>query len=245
MAKIAAWPLLQPGLASGGWLVPSQLLMSKDSKADEDRSEFRTNIALIKSVRDPADTESWRKFHDFYAPLLRRYLKRLGLEENAANDVFQDVFVRLLQNLPTFELDKQRGRFRSYLWKLTYSALVDQARRVKVRAQAEEQWVRRFREASDSESRRVQEELNEINRQQILKRVLPRVRSTTSETAWRCFEERLLKGRSGAEIGGELSIPADTVYVYASRVMKLVRQNCAAIADELGDEPINWLPREA
>jgi RNA polymerase sigma-70 factor (ECF subfamily) len=219
--------------------------MGKDSEADSDRSEFRTNISLIKSVRDPADTESWRKFHDFYAPLLRRYLKRLGLEENSANDVYQDVFVRLLENLPTFELDKQRGRFRSYLWKLTYSALVDRARRVKVRAQAEEQWVRRFREESDSESRRVQDELNEINRQQILKRVLPRVRSTTSHTAWRCFEERLIKDRPGAEIAAEMAISTDAVYVYASRVMKAVRRQCSTIADELGDEPIDWLPREA
>ena len=179
---------------------------------------------MIKSVRDPADTESWRKFHDFYAPLLRRYLKRLGLEENAANDVFQDVFLRLLQNLPTFELDKQRGRFRSYLWKLTYSALVDHARRIKVRVQAEEQWVKRFHDANESESRKVQDELNEINRQQILKRVLPRVRSATSRTAWTCFEERLLKDRPGADIAAELAISTDAVYVYASRVMKQVRQ---------------------
>jgi RNA polymerase sigma-70 factor (ECF subfamily) len=219
--------------------------MPKDSVADDDRSEFRTNVSLIKSVRDPADTESWRKFHDFYAPLLRRYLKRLGLEENAANDVFQDVFLRLLQNLPTFELDKQRGRFRSYLWKLTYSALVDQARRFRVRVQAEEEWVKRFHEASESESRKVQDELNEINRQQILKRVLPRVRSATSPTAWTCFEERLLKDRPGADIAAELAISTDAVYVYASRVMKEVRRQSATVADELGDEPIDWLPRQA
>ena len=218
--------------------------MPKDSGADDDRSEFRTNLSLIKSVRDPADTESWRKFHDFYAPLLRRYLKRLGLEENSANDVFQDVFVRLLQNLPTFELDKQRGRFRSYLWKLTYSALVDHARRAKVRVQAEEQWVKRFYEANESESRKVQDELNEINRQQILKRVLPRVRSATSQTAWTCFEERLLKDRPGADIAAELAISTDAVYVYASRVMKAVRRQCATVAEELGDEPIDWLPRQ-
>ena len=167
--------------------------MSKPAKPDDDRSEFRTNISLIKSVRDPSDAESWQKFYQFYAPLLTRYMKRLGLEENTANDVIQDVFVRLLQALPTFQLDKTRGRFRSYLWKLTYSALVDRARRVKAQRQAEEQWVRRFHEASEAESCRVQEELNEINQQHILKRVFPRVRSTSSELAWKCFEERLLE----------------------------------------------------
>ncbi len=140
--------------------------MSQSSGADDDRSEFRTNLSLIKNVRDPSDGESWRRFHEFYAPLLMRYLRRLGLEEDRANDLVQDVFVRLLQAMPTFELDSSVGRFRSYLWKLTYSALVDQARRVKTRLQAEEQWVKRFHESSEAESRKLQDELNEINQEQ-------------------------------------------------------------------------------
>jgi RNA polymerase sigma factor (sigma-70 family) len=217
--------------------------MSKKTGADDDQSEFRTSLSLIASVRDPSDTESWRKFYQFYAPLLTRYLKRLGLEENFANDLSQDVFVRLLQGLPSFKFDSKRGRFRSYLWKLTYSALVDQARRVKAQRQAEEQWVKRFHEASEAESRKVQDELNEINQQQILKRVLPRVRSSTSQLAWTCFEERLLKDRSGAAIATELGISAEAVYVYASRVMKLVRQQCALVAEELDDDPIDWQPK--
>ena len=76
-----------------------------------------------------------------------------------------------------------------------------------------------------------------------MKRVLPRVRSTSSELAWKCFEERLLKDRPGAEIATELSITPDAVYVYASRVLKMVRQQCTTVAEELGDEPINWQPK--
>ena len=216
--------------------------MTQSSGADDDRSEFRTNLSLIKNVRDRSDTESWRKFHEFYAPLLMRYLRRLGLEEDRASDLVQDVFVRLLQALPTFELDSKRGRFRSYLWKLTYSALVDHARRVKARRQAEEQWVKRFYESSEAESRKLQDELNEINQEQVLKRALPRVHSKTSRTAWACFEQRLLRGRAGADVAAELGITADAVYVYSSRVLKAVRKECAALADELGDEPIDWPP---
>ena len=89
-------------------------------------------------MRDRTDVESWREFYQFYQPLLARYMRNQGLDEHAANDVIQDVFVRLLQSLPTFEFDGKRGRFRGYLWKLTYSALVDQARRVKSRRRAEE-----------------------------------------------------------------------------------------------------------
>ena len=217
--------------------------MSLSPGTDSDNSEFRTNISLIARVRDRTDDESWREFYQFYHPLLTRYLRRLGLPEHSANDVIQDVFVRLLQALPTFDLDSKRGRFRSYLWKLTYSGLVDEARRVKARRQAEEEWVKRFLIADEAESRKVHQELNEINYRQIIDRALPRVRAVTSTRAWTCFEQRLLLDRPGSVIAAELGISDKAVFVYASRVLKAVRQQCAAVAAELGDEPSDWLPR--
>jgi len=217
--------------------------MPQPERADSDKSEFRTNISLIARVRDRTDVESWREFYQFYQPLLTRYMRSLRLEEHAANDVVQDVFVRLLQSLPAFELDSKRGRFRSYLWRLTYSALVDQARRVKAGRRAEEAWVERFQREDEAESRKVHQELNEINDRQILERALPRVRSVTSSTAWTCFEQRLLRDRPGSAIAAELGISSKAVFVYASRVLKAVRKQCATLADELGDEPVNWLPR--
>ena len=217
--------------------------MAISPRADSDNSEFRTNISLIAKVRDRTDAESWREFYKFYHPLLTRYLRRLGLPEDSANDVIQDVFVRLLQALPTFDLDSKRGRFRSYLWKLTYSGLVDEARRVKARKLAEEEWVKRFLIADEAESRKLHQELNEINYRQIVDKALPRVRAVTSPRAWACFEQRMLHNRPGSDIAAELRISDKVVFVYASRVLKAVRQQCTAIAEELGDEPTDWLPR--
>jgi RNA polymerase sigma-70 factor (ECF subfamily) len=218
--------------------------MADSPSPDSEKSEFHTNLSLISRVRDRSDVESWRQFCQFYQPLLSRYLRRLGLDDHTASDVIQDVFVRLLQALPTFQLDKTRGRFRSYLWRLTYSALVDRARRAKAQRQAEEEWVKRFQRDDEAESQKLHQELNEINHQQILERAMPRVRSVTSSRAWRCFEERCLRHRSGADVAAELGMTDKAVFVYASRVLKAVRKQCAALAEELGDEPGDWLSRE-
>ena len=217
--------------------------MTRTERTTSGKSEFLTRMSLIARARDRADVESWRTFYQFYQPLLARYLRSLGLKDQTADDVIQEVFVRLLHSLPSFGLHIKRGRFRSYLWKLTYSALVDQARRVKVRRRAEEEWARRFQNADEAESRKVQQELNQINHQQILARVLPRVRSATSSTTWTCFEQRVLRNRPASVIAAELGISANTVFVYASRVLKAVRRQCAALGEEPGDEPIDWLPR--
>ncbi len=197
--------------------------MSETASTNRDESEFHTHVSLIARVRDRTDAVGWSQFYRFYHPLLARYLRNQGLSEHSANDVIQEVFVRLLRSLPTFELESRRGRFRSYLWKLAYSALVDEARRVKVRRRAEEEWVNRFQLLSEAESSKVERELNEISRQQILERALPRVRSVTSPTVWTCFEQRLLRNRPGAAIAAELGISTQVVFVYASRVLKAVR----------------------
>jgi RNA polymerase sigma-70 factor (ECF subfamily) len=160
----------------------------------------------------------------------------MGLQEDAALDLTQEVFYRLLVSLPKFKLNSQKGRFRTYLWRLTYNSLVDGARRKKVRDRAEEEWVRRFSEADESESRQLEELWIIQHRKRILEVVLPRVRETTSRTAWACFEGRLIHRRPAAEIAVALEIKESAVYLYASRVLKQVRRRCAEIEGELGDD---------
>ena len=195
--------------------------MAMTPRADIERFELPTRPSLIARVKDLTDAESWSEFYHFYQPLLMRYLRHLGMKEDMAHDLIQDVFIRLLHALPAFELSNSRGRFRSYLWKLTYSALVDRARQVKVRQHAEEEWVKRFKIGDESEGRKLETELDEINHQRFLEMALSRVRTVASATAWTCFEERMLRDRPAAAIAGELGISVNAVFVCASRVLTM------------------------
>jgi RNA polymerase sigma factor (sigma-70 family) len=204
--------------------------------------DFPTRPTLLARVRDRSDAESWREFYEYYQPLLMRYLRRLGLKEHAADDVIQDVFARLLHSLPDFTLGGKPGRFRGYLWKVTFSALVDQARHARVRRHAEEEWVRRLRDADESESRKMEAEWDQAERQHRMDIAMRRVRSVTSARSWACFEQRLLRDRPATAIAAELGITANAVFVYASRVLKAVRAECDAVARELGEEPGQDVP---
>jgi RNA polymerase sigma-70 factor (ECF subfamily) len=194
-----------------------------------------TRLSLLARVRDHAEGASWREFYAIDQPLIFGYLRGLGLKEHDAHDLTQEVFCRFLAILPAFELDRKRGRFRTYLWRLTYTTLVDRARRRKVRGRAEDEWVPRFRAADESESRKLEEEWIRRYRRRILDVVLPRVRPRVSPTAWASFERRLLQGRPAAEVAAELGIQANVVSVYASRVLKDVRRGCAEIEEEFDD----------
>jgi RNA polymerase sigma-70 factor (ECF subfamily) len=194
-----------------------------------------TRLSLLARVRDLGDGRSWDEFDAIYRPLIFGYLRSMGLKEQDAHDLTQEVFCRLTNILPTFELDRRRGRFRTYLWRLTYNMLVDSARRRAVRDRAEDEWVRRFSEVDETESRRLEEAWTIQHRKRILEVVLPLVREETSRTAWACFEARLVQRRPAAELAAKLGISTNAVYVYASRVLQEVRRRCAEIEGELGD----------
>jgi RNA polymerase sigma-70 factor (ECF subfamily) len=195
-----------------------------------------TQLSLLDRVRNLGDGPSWRMFHEIYRPLIFGYLRGLGIKPHDAEDLTQEVFERLVAILPKFQLDHRKGRFRTFLWRLTYNTLVAGARWRKVRDRAEDEWVRRFSEADRSRRRELEWIFLREHRRRILEVALPQARARMSAMAWACFEGRLVQGRPAAEIAARLGIKPQSVYVYASRGLGEVRRRCAEIEGELGDD---------
>lgn len=193
-----------------------------------------TNTSLLRRVRDPSDHASWAEFVALYEPILFAYVRKHNLDHNDARDLVQNIFISLLRKLPQFELDRSKGRFRTWLWRVSSNAVVDWDRgrqRVrKVEATRRSQKPEAALENPDPE-------WESMYRQRVLKFALEQVRGKTIPRTWACFEEHLLKGRPGGLVGAELGLPANTVYKNAGRVLKDVKAQCLAYEEELGDEP--------
>ena len=82
-----------------------------------------TNSSLLHRVRDVTDAPSWSEFVRRYEPLLLSYVRGRGLQEHDARDVVQEVFARLHRALPSFQLNRERGRFRTWLYQVASIAL--------------------------------------------------------------------------------------------------------------------------
>jgi RNA polymerase sigma-70 factor (ECF subfamily) len=192
---------------------------------------METSSTLLLRVRDRGDAESWREFVAIYEPLIIAYCRKRGFAEHDARDVAQEVFVRLLKALPTFNLDRGRGRFRSWLWRVTVNTMTDPARGDRRRAAAERAWEARRGDAED------QEVWRELFRRRVLDFALEKVRLNTKDRAWACFAAHLLEGRRAADVAAELGMTASNVYVTSSRVLAQVREVCAQSMGDLGDDP--------
>jgi RNA polymerase sigma factor (sigma-70 family) len=191
-----------------------------------------TRTSLLRRVRDPADRQSWGEFVALYEPLLLSYVRKRGLHDHDAQDVVQGIFISLLRKLPSFDLDHRKGRFRTWLWQVAHNAVVDWARGRRRIQRAED----RRRDEWHEQATEPDDDWINMHRRRVLQFVTDRVRAATAPKTWACFERHLLQGRPGAEVGAELDLPANTVYVNATRVLKRVREQCAAYREDLGDD---------
>lgn len=192
----------------------------------------KTSSSLLRRLKNPSDQASWGEFVALYEPLLLRYVRKKDLNEHDAQDVVQGIFVTLLRKLPTFEFDRGKGRFRTWLWQVAHNAVVDWARSRK-RAKALEEKAREgWREGTEGPDGEWDSELQK----RVLEYAMQKVKERTNPPTWACFEQHLLRGRSGAEVGAEVGLPANTVYVYAARVMARVREQCEAYLEDVGNE---------
>ena len=193
-------------------------------------SMLETRISLLHRVRDPTDAAAWSEFVSLYQPLLLAYLRKRSVPAHSADDIVQDVFTRLVPAMARFELSPERGRFRTWLWQVTHSALVDWARHRSVQERAEREWA----VTQESPAAAAPDlEWEELYRRRILEAAMERVRRSTQTASWSCFDGRVLAGRPAVDVAAELGVSVNAVYINSSRVLARVREQCLEFLEPL------------
>ena len=164
------------------------------------------------------------------------YVRHRGLAEQDARDVVQEVFATLVRTMPNFELDRSRGRFRTWLWRVTHNAMIDWSRRRQCRAAAEDEARKETPSAVAAEEPDAEAEFLAAHRRRILQFVLEQIRSRSNAATWQCFDLHILQGRPSAAVAAELGLTSNAVYVNASRILARVAEQCAEYAEDLDEE---------
>ena len=130
--------------------------------------------------------------------MLLAFLLKQGLQEDEAHDVVQDLFVKLLGKIHTYE--REQCKFRTWLFSVAHHTLIDRARRRASYRKAVDGWVANILRATYSDNLKMAETWVRIHRDED-----PGTRDgnrprRSSTRVWACFEQRLLRDRPGAEI---------------------------------------------
>jgi RNA polymerase sigma factor (sigma-70 family) len=91
-------------------------------------STLHTRSSLLFRLRNWEDESSWEEFYTLYRKLVYGYARRYGLSHEEAEEVTQDVFVRVGKTVRDFESNPEKGSFRGWLMNLTRWRVMDKFR---------------------------------------------------------------------------------------------------------------------
>jgi RNA polymerase sigma-70 factor (ECF subfamily) len=170
----------------------------------------------------PADQAAWVQFTERYGRKIYAWCRRWNIQGADAEDLTQDVLLKLAEKMQTFDYDPSRS-FRAWLKTVTRHAWSDSwsGRKAAVAAggsQALE--LLHTVEAREDLVRRLEEEFD----RELLDEAMNRVRIRVIPRTWEAFERTALQGQSGAEAAQELGMKVATVFVARSKVQKMLQE---------------------
>jgi RNA polymerase sigma-70 factor (ECF subfamily) len=182
-----------------------------------------TSVSLLQRLREPSAQDAWARFAELYTPLLYYWARRLGMAEEDAADLIQDLFATLVQKLPGFRYEPTRT-FRGWLRTLLVNKWRDQRRRPGLALTSGP--------VPDSLTAPEAESLGEAEyREYLVRRALQVMQTEFGPKTWQACWQHVVEGRSAAEVGAALGISAGSVYVAKARVMTRLRQELAGLLD--------------
>ena len=92
-----------------------------------------TPQTLLRKIAEYAqgdDAAEWARFVELYEPVIRLYIAQSGTVSAAdADDIVQDIFIKLVTVLRSGGYKREKGRFRNYLAAMVRRLLIDRHRR--------------------------------------------------------------------------------------------------------------------
>jgi RNA polymerase sigma-70 factor (ECF subfamily) len=177
-----------------------------------------TSASLLERLKSPTDQNAWARFVRLYTPMIYSWARRVGLQEADAADLVQDVLTTLVRKLPEFHYEKDRS-FRGWLRTVTLNRWRDRARRLAVRPpEAPGEQVDDL-PAPEADS------FAEVEyRQHLVARALEVMQEEFQPATWKACWELVVVGRPAADVGRELGISENAVYLARGRVLRRLRR---------------------
>lgn len=179
----------------------------------------KTPISLLERLRKPFEPEAWDRFVSLYTPLIYTWGRRAGLREDDAADLVQDVILKLMEALPTFQYDPQKS-FRAWLRTITLNTWRDHCKRrgnrlllgneAALAAVASPDGLEEFWETEYS--------------QHLVCRAMQLMQADFRPATWKAFWEQVVVGRPARAVAAELGLSTGAAYAAKFRVLDRLRE---------------------
>jgi len=186
-----------------------------------------TRKSLLQRVRDTADTAAWEEFFALYAPLLEGYARAHGLSRDDAEEIRDQCLAALVERMPGFRYERERGTFKGWLHRIARGKLADRARRRRP-AQPSTETLSTVPDAGEAPD----EHWERVWRAEHLRHALREAMRGESETTRRVLALVLNEDLSVEEIRARTGLDANRVYKARARVLRRLREVLARLGED-------------
>jgi RNA polymerase sigma-70 factor, ECF subfamily len=188
---------------------------------------FATSDSLLARLGQPNQADAWKHFVELYTPFLMHLLaNRLGVRSQESADIVQEIFATLVQVLPSFSYDPDRGKFRGYLRQICRNKTIDWQRKHHPRLASEAELAG----LEDAAAARAFDQTWEKDHDQYLvRKALEIMQAEFQAITWKACWETVANGRAADEVATELGITKNAVYIAKWRVIQRLQQKFAGL----------------
>jgi RNA polymerase sigma-70 factor (ECF subfamily) len=193
--------------------------------------EADTSMTLLERLQNnPDDPQAWDLFVERYQPRIRAWCLTWGLQATDAEDVAQEVLVKLFAAFGKFQYDRARS-FRAWLKTVTKNAWCDF---VADRHRDPGRNAGPLAMIADSSAARsdLEREIEDAFDAELLELAMHRVKKRVKSTTWQAFQLTVIEGLSGVDAAQKIQIPVAHVFVAKNRVQKMLREEARVLRNE-------------
>jgi RNA polymerase sigma-70 factor (ECF subfamily) len=188
-----------------------------------------TSLSLLQRIRN-GDNSGWQRVVDLYAPLVRYWCRRWGVEGADADDVQQEVFRAAAVGIASFRREQEGDTFRGWLRAITRHRLLafSRGRGRQPEAAGGSEAQQRLQEIAGPEAAGPDEPGEAEEFSALVRRALTQLRGEFEPKTWQAFWRTAVDDQPSAAVAAELGMTANAVRMAKSRVLHRLRE-------ELGD----------
>jgi RNA polymerase sigma-70 factor (ECF subfamily) len=199
-----------------------------------ERSLPTSPTLLGRLGRVPADQAAWGEFAERYGRKIYGWCRHWQLQEADAEDVTQQVLLKLAHKMRTFSYDPSRS-FRAWLKTVTHHAWRDfvESRQRPGAGSGDTQVLEQLSTVQARDG--LADELDEEFTRDLLDEAMARVQLRVQPHTWQAFRLLAAEGRSGAEAAEQLGMKVATVFVARSKVQKMLQEEVRKLEGKAPD----------
>lgn len=191
-----------------------------------------TRSSVIRAVADTENAAAWNRLFDLYAGFIFSLARSKGLKPEDADDIVQIVFTDLARNLPTFQYDRSKGKFRSYLAALVNWRVIDRLKAVRRDADLKADFMEEVKAIGQGDDEFADREWQAV----AMDNALRRIKSSVRPEHYAAFVASTVEGQDTETVMKLYNLSRDNLYQIRKRLSERLRKVMSEVLAEM-DNP--------